>query len=241
MKWFKHMVDSGKDPDILDAIEKFGDSGYTIFFRILEIMAREFDIKTPGYNDFSVHTLSKLLGKNPKSFLKVLDFFSKRKRIFRKIYNKNGIDRIKLNCPKLRRLADEWTQKLLRKTPETSPEPLRSKEEEVEVREYKYKKAVSIPSDFDKFSPDGLQPPDKFLDYLREKNPGSSFQTLFEDFVIYHKKKGSKFKDWYAAWQTWVRNDIKFNGPAKFQSDGYEYQGLKLYTPEKIDELTGGK
>jgi hypothetical protein len=235
------MVDSGKDPDILDAIEKFGDAGYTIFFRLLEIMAREFDIKRPGYNDFSVHTLSKLLGKNPKSFLKVLDFFHKRKRIFRKTYGQSEILRIKLNCPKLRKLADEWTHKLLRKTPETAPEPLRPIEEEGEVRVYKYKKLTSIPSDFENFHPEGLQPPDKFLNYLGDKNPGSSFQDLFEDFVIYHKKKGSKFKDWFAAWQTWVRNDIKFNGPAKFRADGTEYNGLKLFTPENVNEITGGK
>lgn len=34
----------------------------------------------------------------------------------------------------------------------------------------------------------------------------------FSAFVDYHKAKGSVFKDWQAAWRTWVRNAVKFNG-----------------------------
>ena len=32
-----------------------------------------------------------------------------------------------------------------------------------------------------------------------------------EGFLIYHRAKGSKFVDWYSAWQNWIRNYIKFN------------------------------
>ena len=48
MKWFKHLVDSGDDPDIGKLIEMFGPRGYYMFFRTLEIMAREFDPEHPG-------------------------------------------------------------------------------------------------------------------------------------------------------------------------------------------------
>jgi len=118
MRWFKHLVDSGDDPDILEAIELFGSYGYYVFFRTLEIMGREFKIKTPGYNDFSIEFLSKKYQKTWKKTEKVLLYFKSKKRIFFKIYReKNGRKnqlRIKLNCPKLRKQCDEYTDKRIK-------------------------------------------------------------------------------------------------------------------------------
>jgi hypothetical protein len=34
----------------------------------------------------------------------------------------------------------------------------------------------------------------------------------FAAFRDYHKSRGNAFKDWVAAWRTWVRNAVKFNG-----------------------------
>ena len=42
---------------------------------------------------------------------------------------------------------------------------------------------------------------------------GMSHETAkdqFEAFCIHHRKKGTEFVDWHAAWQTWVRNFFKF-------------------------------
>ena len=39
----------------------------------------------------------------------------------------------------------------------------------------------------------------------------SILKNLFEGFTIHHTQKGNKFACWYSAWQTWVRNEIKFN------------------------------
>ena len=36
-------------------------------------------------------------------------------------------------------------------------------------------------------------------------------QRMFEDFKNNHISKGNKFVDWVAAWQTWCRNDAKYN------------------------------
>ena len=33
---------------------------------------------------------------------------------------------------------------------------------------------------------------------------------MFEDFCIYHRKKGDKCQSWYASWQSWVRKAIEF-------------------------------
>ena len=52
---------------------------------------------------------------------------------------------------------------------------------------------------------------DKHIKYFKSKNAPGDINDIFEDFCLYHKKKGNKFVDWNAAWQTWVRNHIKFN------------------------------
>jgi len=118
LKWFKHLTASGEDPDILEAMELFGDYGYVVFFRTLEIMGREFNIKKPGFNDFSMRFLSKKYTKSWKKTEKVLLFFQKKKRIFFKKYRrKNGRryqERVMLNCPKLRVLCDEYADKRLK-------------------------------------------------------------------------------------------------------------------------------
>jgi len=52
---------------------------------------------------------------------------------------------------------------------------------------------------------------DRHIHYADSK--GMSYEIIkheFEGFCIYHRQKGSKFVDWYAAWQTWVRNYFTF-------------------------------
>jgi hypothetical protein len=52
---------------------------------------------------------------------------------------------------------------------------------------------------------------DKMKQYALEKNPNLDVEEEFEKFRDYHLAKGSKFKDWEAAFRTWVRNTVKWN------------------------------
>ena len=60
--------------------------------------------------------------------------------------------------------------------------------------------------------------PEKFkldsgmIQYAINKGVANDHKNIFEDFCLYHKKKGSKFVDWNAAWQTWIRNQVKWHG-----------------------------
>jgi hypothetical protein len=55
-------------------------------------------------------------------------------------------------------------------------------------------------------------------------------KELFLSFVDYHMAKGSKFVKWNNAFYTWVRNDIKFNGPPAKKTSGV-LQSLKTNQP----------
>ena len=67
MKWFKHLSGSGDDQLIMDAVSLFGPDGYYVYFRLLEIMADEFDVKNPGQNTFLIKTLRKKLQISQKN------------------------------------------------------------------------------------------------------------------------------------------------------------------------------
>ena len=73
---------------------------------------------------------------------------------------------------------------------------------------------------------------DEMKKYAKSKGINSDLTDLTESFLLYHKAKGSKFVDWYAAWQKWVRNELEWY-PDKYaaaQVDNY-------YTQERLDEV----
>ena len=115
MKWFKHLVDSGDDPDIDDAISLFGPAGYYVFFRTLEIMGREFDPENPGKNKFSVLYFKSKFRCNWSTTKKILNYFHEKHRIQFVFTNTEHMDQIELNCPKLRGLCDEYSKKQISK------------------------------------------------------------------------------------------------------------------------------
>ena len=83
-----------------------------MFFRTLEIMAREFPIHHPGKNTFQIQWLiqrySCQIGK--KILINFLKYTNKIGRIRCRINR----DTVFLNCPKLKELADEYTTKQLK-------------------------------------------------------------------------------------------------------------------------------
>jgi len=82
-------------------------------------------------------------------------------------------------------------------------------------KKYTYKLKVPFPS--------GMELTDDMVAYAVKKGCKNNghIRDAFEYFVDYHKAKGSKFKDWVSAWQTWVRNDAKFH-PEHYQEKIYD-------------------
>jgi len=135
MKWFKHMTDSGDDPDLDDSFTLFKANGPYVFWRTLEIMNREFDIKNPGKNTFSVEFFRKKYRISYMKVLTILTFFQKRERIFYEEIKIDQLPSIRLNCPKAKELADEYTQKQLAKMsgPRSGPRSGQAPEQETET------------------------------------------------------------------------------------------------------------
>jgi hypothetical protein len=68
---------------------------------------------------------------------------------------------------------------------------------------------TELPSDF------SLTKSDR--DFLRSRLPLRDPDAELERFVAYHQSRGSRMRDWHAAWRTWVLNAVRFerNGAGK--------------------------
>lgn len=79
--------------------------------------------------------------------------------------------------------------------------------------------APSAPAKRGTQMPAGFDLTDEMRQFAREH--GVDQAREFAAFCDYHRSKGSTFKDWPAAWRTWVRNANKFGGKGKAPPAGY--------------------
>jgi hypothetical protein len=119
MKWFKHLAGSLNNSFIFELVNKFGGDGYLVFFGTLEIMADEFDVYQPGFNRFLIKKLTKNLQLSRQKTVKIWKFIDEKARenpqksvgFFVSVKDQY----VEINCPKLRELCDEYTEKQLSK------------------------------------------------------------------------------------------------------------------------------
>ena len=62
-------------------------------------------------------------------------------------------------------------------------------------------------------------------DWAKAKGVSVNLDEETDAFLDHHRGKGSVFKDWAAAWRTWMRNSVKFAADKAGQpvSDVEEY------------------
>ena len=77
-------------------------------------------------------------------------------------------------------------------------------------KDFKYNKKVPLPKD--------IFLTERMKEYVKSQgcDNGNHAEQLFEDFKINHTKRGTKWADWTATFQTWVRNDKKIYNPDKY-------------------------
>ncbi|MER6830906.1 hypothetical protein ABT352_33270 [Streptosporangium sp. NPDC000563] len=59
-------------------------------------------------------------------------------------------------------------------------------------------------------APDDLPVTFEMRAWAKSKGIAVNLDDETEQFLDFHRAKGSKFKDWLAAWRTWMRNTVKF-------------------------------
>jgi len=100
-----------------------------------------------------------------------------------------------------------------------------------------YKRKVLLPKDY--------KLTEEHIKYAEFKGIAQGIPDIFEAFCLHHRKKGSQFVDWNAAWQTWIRKKIEFDKDKGYiaqaqepdlnaQKERDEY--LAQFTPEQRAE-----
>ena len=90
-----------------------------------------------------------------------------------------------------------------------------------------FKKKVLIPDNY------SIQP--NHIKYaLTKKLSEDQAKDQFEAFKAHHQAKGTKYQNWYAAYQTWIRNSIAF-GRVTIKEE------CRIETPEESNEEVNRK
>ena len=140
MFWYKHLTNSHDDPDISDAMDKFGDFGYCGFFILLDLYGQEFNhINNDGFLRISKTFLQRKLRKRWTKVELLLNFFSKEISEPRFLWSNNG-NFIMLKVPKFIEVASNWTGRKIRKDLQSSSVAPTAKEVDIEVDIEKEKK-----------------------------------------------------------------------------------------------------
>jgi len=165
MKWFQHSTDSHDDPDISDAMDEFGPSGYSSFFILLELYGREFNsIDSDGFLNLSLRFVARKLRQSSPKVQQILNFYLKNQRVISKI---DG-NRVLLCIPQYLEIASNWTKR-------TKPTPTEilgsgSVETTAKEEEEKKKKKTTIENHF---SPTSIEYElsKRLLDHIKHRHP----------------------------------------------------------------------
>lgn len=203
MKWFKHISDSLDDPFIFELMNEFGLAGYAIFFGTIEIVARECGESFDNLLKLSWKFCARKMLTTVPHYRRVITFIATSGRF--EVVD-NGIDFL-IRIPKLKDLADEWTQRKLGS--------------HSGVTRKKHGLDIDIDKDIDKDKGTKTQLAKvkiPTIEEVREYIAVKGFSVDAEVFFNYYASNGwrvgrNAMKDWRAAVAHWQSRDS-----AKFKS-----------------------
>ena len=112
MKWYKSPTDESDSPEIGELMNEHNLKGYYFWKRNLDVMGAHFDIWNPGCNRFNKDWYFQLFHpwiKDPRTIIKILDFFQSRHQIYYWVEDRDII----LYFPELEHRADKYTEQCL--------------------------------------------------------------------------------------------------------------------------------
>jgi hypothetical protein len=262
MLWFKHLVNARNNEFLKEIKSEFGWSGIGRWWAIVEVVAEQMDNASNKCDlEISIKDWADLLGmrginaiqflnslvslKNSKVIMKISDIDSSeisfddlmdswKLRLADRIATKALV---KIQIPKLLRLRDSRNARR-----EDGPAPNSEKSDTKGRR-------VKMPKEVIEAWEAGRLPEQKWEDYARRKGVTVELFPIFEAFCTHHKKKGSVWVDWYAAFQKWIQNAEKWNpeffkreAPAPESAEGMnKFQKIKLATDDFMTWLKSKK
>jgi hypothetical protein len=186
MKWFKHLSGSLNNSTISESIELFGPAGYLVFFGILEMISDEFDPLKPGKIILRMKKITRNLQLSRQKTVRILSFFDQKAKNNPNKYvgffvEVDG-DTVSINCPRLKELSDEYTQKQLKTLSGVNPDSVGSKsriEEEVDKDIDINKKERVVKKDKEEFVLPDWIPEETWQAYMGVRNRKKASKTTY--------------------------------------------------------------
>ena len=107
--WFKHKMDAGDDPFIIALMKQYGFKGYWVFFRTLELMRQNFNVKKVGTLHEDDLYFARKLQVQTKTVKNIYNFIHERK----KFLVEYGDGKIFVHCPNFKEYMDKYARRLL--------------------------------------------------------------------------------------------------------------------------------
>lgn len=136
MKWFRHFSDAHTNEGLRKLKAKFGNEGVGIWWTILEIIAAKMDKTDRCYAEFPISDWCSFLGVKQKKLSSFL-VLTELELSLNSVYSGN---QLRIECPKLLELRDEYTTRVGSLSGETPPQ----KKKEIQKEKQKEKEALKI-------------------------------------------------------------------------------------------------
>lgn len=193
MRWFKHETKAYMSLKIQSVIENFGLEAVGYYWICVELVASQGEnFRIKGEKLWKSY-LTKITGLSIDKQDQFLEFFGEINLIDKKAH-KHGI----LSIPKLKERADEYTQKLRRKSRHISDK---------------------VPLDKNRLDKNRLEYTIGYLDAVPEKDikeflgrfivSEKQVKSLAEDLRLYCQRKGKKYKNYRAFLLNGLKRDFK--------------------------------
>lgn len=199
MQWFKHQTNAASDPVIADAEDEFGDAGYSVYFKILEIYGTEFNSLEDGQTlNVSLTFLRRKLRKSWTKVEQILNFYQANGKLFFEKVEK----RVHIRIPKFIEISSNWTKRTKAVPTEVPTEvPTAKEEKKKRIEKNKIELTIVQQERFDLFYAEypKKQAKKKAVDSWRILDPGEQLTSKIVGAV-------KKFK----ATDSWRQNNGQF-------------------------------
>lgn len=224
MDWFKHDTASIDDPDVQEAEEIFGDAGYAVFFKLLEIYGKEFNHLEHGNLTISKTVLRRKLRKSWAKAEQILSFYQEKNRIF---FTSNGT-RVSFSIPTFHEKLSSWVTRQYNKTtkaPTEAPTEAPTKKLQTEVRsknkDIRVKKNIKKKKTLSLCVSEFVNMTDEEILELLKKHDEDFFWLCIDKLSTYKGSTGREYKSDYMAIRSWVIKSVREDAPKEAPNGKY--------------------
>jgi hypothetical protein len=200
------MTDALDDIFVQELILEFGSNGYLVFFGLIEIIAKENGKILTGKLEISPAILKQKFHISERKIEEILKFCSRKL----KVLFDNSEKKWKLEIPKMLKFKDNYTSDLEAASKNIAShirdrDKREDKEKKTSLRDVKEKQKKSFTE-----TPENFTITDSMREWFADKKSGLNIETETQAFLDHSKANGKIFKDWIAAWRTWMTNAKKY-------------------------------